>query len=587
MAESTTLPPLSSLIQPAIRTVVSGEDNWKGKTSPAERRKIQNRLNQRTWRQRRKAEKQQQRQAKPRQSGTDARKPSSSSSSTNSSPPSSGALVASSKGAAALPAAAVANDGTTTCVTIEMSRPGLYKSKKSERTCAKNMTLMALTYIGRPRQMADIRDEDLDDLYQLFLQHAHQSRKSPSPDPMSDSLIRLVQFNLFRGLMENMKTLGITMPMICDDDCVSPFGSDPVYNVNTAWNVPYFLKPTETQLTRVHHPWLDFLPLPRMRDNLIKAGDDWDDEALCLDMIGNGDAPSGQGGMILWGEPWDPNSWEVTEDFVEKWRWILEGYGTAAHAVLPRAAQRRAYSEASKARVLPASQATIEDHLRNCDIDKWGWVIYRTTYEDDEAWERCKEIINYRVCRSLANSDAPGIVKNLRLTFVDDKSLFDGASKRELRSHFRNWSLDVFQPENPKAKDINAELGYWMQGCGVPRYVYFFEVDLESLRSIVFEAPQPPHYDLDCESHINFIDTYWKPLREWTYVLRHTDQDEIDDFENAHELIKGCGEENVGWMKVSTETMGSDWYEVWLGSIGGDASIWYAFYQRPPEKVYW
>ncbi|KAK1624337.1 hypothetical protein BDP81DRAFT_438288 [Colletotrichum phormii] len=326
MAESTTLPPLSSLIQPAIRTVVSGEDNWKGKTSPAERRKIQNRLNQRTWRQRRKAEKQQQRQAKTRQSGTDARKPSSSSSSTNSSPPSSGALVASSKWAAALPAATVANDdGTTTYVTIEMSRPGLYKSKRGERTCAKNTTLMALTYIGRPRQMADLRDEDLDDLYQLFLQHAHQSRRSPSPDPMSDLLIPLVQFNLFRGLMENMKTLGITMPMICDDDCVSPFGSDPVYNVNTAWNVPYFLKPTETQLTRVHHPWLDFLPLPRMRDNLIKAGDDWDDEALCLDMIGDGDAPSGQGGMILWGEPWDPNSWEVTQDFVEKWRWILEG----------------------------------------------------------------------------------------------------------------------------------------------------------------------------------------------------------------------------------------------------------------------
>ncbi|KAK1624336.1 hypothetical protein BDP81DRAFT_113722 [Colletotrichum phormii] len=169
---------------------------------------------------------------------------------------------------------------------------------------------------------------------------------------------------------------------------------------------------------------------------------------------------------------------------------------------------------------------------------------------------------------NLANSDAPGIAKNLGLTFVDDKSLFDGASKRQLRSHFRNWSLEVFQSENPRAKDINAGLGYWMQGCGVPRYVYFFEVDLESLRSIVFEAPQPPNYDLD-------------------YVLRHTDQDEIDAFENAHELIMGCGEENVGWMKVSIETMGSDWYEVWLGSIGGDASIWYAFYQRPPEKVYW
>ncbi|KAK0381135.1 hypothetical protein CLIM01_01492 [Colletotrichum limetticola] len=99
-------------------------------------------------------------------------------------------------------------------------------------------------------------------------------------------------------------------------------------------------------------------------------------------------------------------------------------------------------------------------------------------------------------------------------------------------------------------------------------------VDLESLRSIVFEAPQPPDYDLDCESHINFIDAYWKPIREWAGVLRHTEQDEIDAFETAHEPIEGCGEENVGWIKVSTETMGSDWYEVWLGSIGGDASTW-------------
>ncbi|KAK1513786.1 hypothetical protein CABS01_07192 [Colletotrichum abscissum] len=618
MAETTTLPHISSLVQPAIRTVVSSEDNWKGKTSPAERRKIQNRLNQRTWRQRRKAEKQQQRQATTRQSGTDERKPSSLPSFSSSlSPPSS--IVASSKWAAALPAASVANDnGTTTYVTVGMSRQGLCKSKTTSQRSAKYMTLMALKYIGRQRQIADIRDEDLDDIYQLFLQHAHESRRSPNPDPMSDSLIPLVQFNLFRGLMENMRTLGITMPMICDDDCVSPFGSDPMYNANTAWNVPYFLKPTETQLTTIHHPWLDFLPLPRMRDNLIKAGDDWDDEALCLDMVGDGDAPSGKGGMILWGEPWDPNSWEVTEDFVEKWRWILEGCeeiirssnywrakrgekrmrhrgqqrirtiskdGIAAHADPSRAPQRRVFSESLTARVLPTSQETIASHLRNCDIDKWGWVIYRTTYGDDEAWERCKEIITYRTRRNIADSDAPGIAKNLELTFFDDKFLFDGASKHQLRSHFRTWSLDAFQSENPRTQDVSGDLGYWIQGCGVPRYVYFFQVDLESLRSIVFEAPQPPDYDLDCESHINFIDAYWKPTREWAGMLRHTKQDEIDAFETAHEPIEGCGEENVGWMKVSTETMGSDWYEVWLGSIGGDASTCFVYKELPSAEA--
>ncbi|GKT65560.1 hypothetical protein ColTof4_03674 [Colletotrichum tofieldiae] len=319
MTEPAILPPLSSLTQPVIHAVVPSEDNWKGKTSPAERRRIQNRLNQRTWRQRRKQEKQQQRQGVDRNVST--------SSSSSSSPPA-GALVATSRWAA-LPPASAANNGAKNHAhaTMQLSRPGLHSKKEDDRTCARKATLMALTYIGRERPMMDLKQEDMDDLYHLFLQRAYesQSRRSPSPDPLSDSLLPLVQFNLFRGLMENMKTLGITMPMVCDDDCLSPFGSDPMYNIHTRWTLPFFLKPTETQLTAAHHPWLDLLPLPRMRDNLIKAGEDWDDEELCLDLIGNGDAPSGQGGMILWGEPWDPNNWEVTEDFVEKWRWILEG----------------------------------------------------------------------------------------------------------------------------------------------------------------------------------------------------------------------------------------------------------------------
>ncbi|GKT51151.1 uncharacterized protein ColSpa_11332 [Colletotrichum spaethianum] len=319
MVEPATLPPLSSLMQPAIHGVMSSEDNWKGKTSPAERRKIQNRLNQRTWRQRRKQEKLQERQG----GAQDASVPSSSSS-----PPPAGALVATSRWTT-LSAASAAPDGAKTLVyaTMPLSRPELHRKKEDARSCGGKVTLMALTYLGRERPMTDLQDEDMDDLYHLFLQRAYESRsrRTPSPDPMSDSLLPLVQFNLFRGLMENMKTLGITLEMVCDDECVSPFGSDPIYNVQTEWTLPFFLKPTEMQLTSEHHPWLDLLPLPRMRDNLIKAGQDWNDEELCLDMIGNGDAPSGQGGMILWGEPWDPNNWEVTEDFVEKWRWILQG----------------------------------------------------------------------------------------------------------------------------------------------------------------------------------------------------------------------------------------------------------------------
>lgn len=170
-----------------------------------------------------------------------------------------------------------------------------------------------------------IQEEDMDELYRVFLQRAQQNRRSPSPDPMADSLLPLLQFNLFRGLMDNMKMLGFTLSTACDDDSISPFGSNPSYNINTVFDIPSYLKPTETQLTVMHHPWLDLFPLPRLRDNLVNAGDDWDDEALCLDMIGQGGAPSGKGGIILWGEPWDPRNWELTEAFVKKWRWVFAG----------------------------------------------------------------------------------------------------------------------------------------------------------------------------------------------------------------------------------------------------------------------
>ncbi|KAK1981832.1 hypothetical protein LZ30DRAFT_781748 [Colletotrichum cereale] len=332
MTEHAMLPPLSSLMQqPAIHaSMVPSEDNWKGKTSPAERRKIQNKLNQRTWRQRRKQEKQQQ-----QRQGT------------------AGSADTPSSSLSPVPPGDDDDDDDDVHATMQLCRPRLPSNGKDRRVCAVNATLAALTYLGRARPMIELQQEDIDDLYDLFLQRARDSRgrrrggsdsgsgaSSPGggggPDPMADSLLPLVQFNLFRGLMENSKTLGITLSMICDDDCVSPYGSDPAYAARAAaasavpggWAaLPFALRPTRTQLTAAHHPWVDLLPLPRLRDNLIEAGAALDDDELCLDLIGNADAPSGRGGMILWGEPWDPRSWEVTEDFVEKWRWILEGCG--------------------------------------------------------------------------------------------------------------------------------------------------------------------------------------------------------------------------------------------------------------------
>ncbi|KAF9873437.1 hypothetical protein CkaCkLH20_09250 [Colletotrichum karsti] len=300
------------MVQPAVRTIISSEDVWQGKTSPAERRKIQNRLNQRAWRQRRKLEKLRQGTARGAKSSSTAES----------------ALVVARKDSSTSSSSSPSNEDATTDAAedtatymydtaMELAHPGPKRRRANgERMYAKHATLMALTYIGRRRRLFELQDEDMDELYGIFLMKAMHS----GSDPMADSLLPLVQFNLFRGLMENMKTLGLSLGMMCDEECDSPIGTDPRFHSQTVWDIPVYLRPTETQLSVVHHPWLDVLPLPRMRDNLIKMDGKYDDEELCLDMVGDGNAPSGKGEMILWGEPWDPMNWEVTDVFVNKWR---------------------------------------------------------------------------------------------------------------------------------------------------------------------------------------------------------------------------------------------------------------------------
>jgi hypothetical protein len=64
-----------------------------------------------------------------------------------------------------------------------------------------------------------------------------------------------------------------------------------------------------------------------MRDNLIRAGDGFDDEQLCVDIMGFWNLSMESCGLLVWGPPEDPGSWEVSEEFIRKWPWVLGGCG--------------------------------------------------------------------------------------------------------------------------------------------------------------------------------------------------------------------------------------------------------------------
>ncbi|KAJ6088191.1 hypothetical protein N7486_009452 [Penicillium sp. IBT 16267x] len=114
----------------------------------------------------------------------------------------------------------------------------------------------------------------LQDLLEQFAKSAIESYARG--DPTADHLMTLTKVNVFRAFAQNLELIGWS-PYWMDYDAVSPFNQALPQRESTPddhSHIPLTLRPTRIQKRTPHHPWLDFFPLPKMRDNLIEAGDD-------------------------------------------------------------------------------------------------------------------------------------------------------------------------------------------------------------------------------------------------------------------------------------------------------------------------
>lgn len=149
----------------------------------------------------------------------------------------------------------------------------------------------------------------------------------------SDHLISLVYYNVYRAFISNVVTLGLDLNLMYTDDYPSPFLPLSPTASSHIRKLPPCLQPTELQKTVAHHPQWDIFPDPEIRDNILRYGEhNIDDVELCLDMVGDGNydnlgelATQDKNGLIVWGEPWDMGSWEVTETFARKWPFLIRG----------------------------------------------------------------------------------------------------------------------------------------------------------------------------------------------------------------------------------------------------------------------
>ncbi|KIM96226.1 hypothetical protein OIDMADRAFT_170938 [Oidiodendron maius Zn] len=143
--------------------------------------------------------------------------------------------------------------------------------------------------------------------------------------PRTDHLLVLIKFNVFRALISNARDIGISDKESMDDDSLSPYSSNPCSPSTFIRTTPASLHPTQLQRQICHHPWIDTLPIPGMRDNLLLASDSYDELQICADLLGIYNESADRSGMIVSGDPWDPAGWEVTESFAKQWGWTIRG----------------------------------------------------------------------------------------------------------------------------------------------------------------------------------------------------------------------------------------------------------------------
>lgn len=132
------------------------------------------------------------------------------------------------------------------------------------------------TRVGTFCSMGPAATQKTIDLFHLWVE-THAMLSSPSVD----LLLTLIRSNVFRALSGNAPIMGLGMSWLWAD-AVFAFNTMP--NLSEALlSYPTCLHLSTLQQSTSHYPWIDVLPLPALRDNVLCRGELFEDTPYCLD----------------------------------------------------------------------------------------------------------------------------------------------------------------------------------------------------------------------------------------------------------------------------------------------------------------
>lgn len=104
-----------------------------------------------------------------------------------------------------------------------------------------------------------------------------------------------MEYSVLRAFFQNANLLAIDPVLLADDYALSPWTTSNPY----PGFAPDDLSPTPLQLSTPHHPYLDMITPPSLRDNvLLSVMTDEQEDRLCYEMH--------CGSFTIWGsQPWN------------------------------------------------------------------------------------------------------------------------------------------------------------------------------------------------------------------------------------------------------------------------------------------
>jgi len=143
---------------------------------------------------------------------------------------------------------------------------------------------------------------------------------------MDEVHLPMLELNLLRGAMAIARRLGVDS-LIFSLEATSPFHNSTTLTYS---HLPPNLRPTLIQVRNAHHPVLDILPWPSVRNKLIlifaQAQDMRPPNArsptALLDLVYDLEDPT-EGVRVCGDDPYADENWEIGEKMFSNWWWAL------------------------------------------------------------------------------------------------------------------------------------------------------------------------------------------------------------------------------------------------------------------------